>query len=292
MSWWWVGVTISPAILMVTRDCFKVLHQSTLLYKPVHRECLRWIQSLCPCWKYSWVIVLWCESTERIEIAVSLRRAGDVWVALTNCSEHALIVHAKKHFFSGRFFWYLVSLTHLRTLCSHITAMTHPSTLVSCCLHDRNPYSQHCCGHKAPLLVFETFWNWNSHCLISFTTSGVTTLGSFAVLYQNLRLRCLPPIPVLPCRPPALCILQNEFCNRGQYWHAIFAGFRHGNPSGAIWAASRGCRRFDPTHWSASLHAFDVQFVGACHNPDPANLVNLVFPGIYFSSSNYFIYFV
>ena len=102
-------MTISPAILMMTRDCFKVLHQSTLLfiYKPVHRECLRWIQSLCPCWQYPWVSVLWCESTERIEGAVSLRTC---WLcvtncsqhALSNCSEHALIVHGKKRSFLVR----------------------------------------------------------------------------------------------------------------------------------------------------------------------------------------------
>ena len=161
MSWWCVGVTISPAILMVTRDCFKSctsrLYYTNLFIVSVYDGSSLHDQIYCPCWKYSWVIVLWCESTERIEIAVSLRTC---WLCVSRsdklfraCPDRSC---KKKLSFLGDLFWYLVNLTHLRTLCSHIAAMTHPSTLVSCCLHDRSPYSQHCCGHEAPPLVFET----------------------------------------------------------------------------------------------------------------------------------------
>ena len=127
--------------MTVSRSCTSRLYY---IYKPVHRECLRWIQSLCPCWKYSWVIVLWCESTERIESAVSLRTC---WLCVSRSDELFRACpdrSCKKNLLVWEIFQrYLVNLTHLRTLCRHMTAMTHPSTLVSCGLHDRNPYSQH-----------------------------------------------------------------------------------------------------------------------------------------------------
>ena len=59
--------------MTVSKSCTSRLYYTNLFIMSVYDGSSLHDQIYCPCWKYSWVIVLWCESTERIEIAVSLR---------------------------------------------------------------------------------------------------------------------------------------------------------------------------------------------------------------------------
>ena len=104
-------MTISPASVMVMRDCFKVrLYHTNLFIVSVYDGSSLHDQIYCPCWKYSWVIVLWCESLRKLTLRCPERYTVTVCVGLTN------MVADWVHSFSHCCFCNAFSLLHTMSL--------------------------------------------------------------------------------------------------------------------------------------------------------------------------------